>query len=166
MPVKVFMPFSVMAPTPFPVSAVRLAAPPMTPVKISLSFLMPPNVLSAPESEILLVIVCVIPGLSPEEPILPASVILPPERVMLPEALPKVMPAELTLPETVMVPAARPSVEVPKFSASEVVVVVVPDMTLTPVAEVLQPWVELFVVGAAQVPPAVPKPDVESLESQ
>ena len=166
MPVKVFMPFSVMAPTPFPVSAVRLAAPPMTPVKISLSFLMPPNVLSAPESEILLVIVCVIPGLSPEEPILPFSVILPPERVMLPEALPKVMPAELTLPETVIVPAARPAEAVPKFSASEVVVVVVPEMLMLPTEEVLQPWVELFVVGAAQVPPAVPKPAVLLLVSQ
>ena len=162
MPVKVFMPFSVMAPTPFPVSAVRLAAPPMTPVKISLSFLMPPNVLSAPESEILLVIVCVIPGLSPEEPILPFSVILPPERVMLPEALPKVMPAELTLPETVMVPAARPSVEVPKFSASEVVVVMEAPGVDTPVASVLH-W---LTVGATHVPPAVPKPAVLLLVSQ
>ena len=85
---------------------------------------------------------------------------------MLPEALPKVMLAELTSPETVIVPAARPFVEVPKLSASPVVVVVVPDMALTPVAEVLQPCVELFVVGAAHVPPAVPKPAVELLVSQ
>ena len=70
----------------------------------------------------MLLIVCVVVA----EPILespPLRVMDPPVRVMLPEALPKVMPAELTLPETVMVPAARPSVEVPKFSASEVVVV-------------------------------------------
>ena len=114
----------------------------------------------------LLVIVCVIPGLAAEEPMSPFSVILPPERVMLPEALPKVMPAELTLPETVIVPAARPAEAVPKFSASEVVVVVVPDNVTFPSTAVLQPWVALFVVVPAQVPPAVPKPTVESLLSQ
>ena len=85
---------------------------------------------------------------------------------MLPEADPKVIEPALRLPVTVMFPVARPSVEVPKFSASEVVVVVVPDMALTPVAEVLQPCVELFVVGAAHVPPAVPNPAVESFVSQ
>ena len=98
--------------------------------------------------------------------VVPPREMVPPERTIAPEAEPKVRELALTVPETVIVPAASPSEDVPKFSASEVVVVVVPDMTLTPVAEVLQPWVELFVVGAAQVPPAVPKPDVESLESQ
>ena len=125
-----------------------------------------PNVLEPPESVILLVIVCALPALAADDRILPFSVIFPPERVMLPEALPKVMLAELTSPETVIVPAARPFVEVPKLSASPVVVVVVPDMALTPVAEVLQPCVELFVVGAAHVPPAVPNPAVESFVSQ
>lgn len=138
----------------------------MTPVNINLSLELLPNVLEAPESEILLVIVCVLPELAPEDRILPFSVILPPERVMLPEALPKVMPAELTLPETVMVPAARPAELVPKFSASEVVVVVVPERPDVPAEEVLQPWVALFVVGAAHVPAAVPKPAVASLVSQ
>ena len=119
-----------------------------------------------PESVILLVIVCVIPALAAEEPMSPARVILPPERVILPEALPKVMPAELTLPEMVIVPAARPFVEVPKFRASAVVVVVVPERAVPPVESVLQPWVALFVVGAAQVPPAVPKPAVPLFVSQ
>ena len=125
-----------------------------------------PNCLEAPESEILLVIVCVLPALAPEDRILPASVMLPPERVMLPEAAPKVMAPELTLPETVIVPAARPTVEVPKFSASEVVVVFDPDITAVPAEDWLQPWVALFVVGAAHVPPAVPKPAVLLLVSQ
>ena len=90
-------------------------------------------------SEILLVIVCVIPGLAAEEPMSPFSAILPPERVMLPEALPKVMAPELTLPETVIVPVARPAEAVPKFKASEVVVVVVPERAEVPAEEVLQP---------------------------
>ena len=161
------MPFSVMAPAPFAVSAYKPKPPLTTPVNISLSFLMPPNVLEAPESEILLVIVCVIPGLSPEDWILPASVILPPERVMLPEALPKVMVPELTLPDTVIVPAARPSGEVPKFSPSEVVVVMEAPFTFAvPLALVDQPYDAFCVVGAAHVPPAVPKPAVVSLVSQ
>jgi hypothetical protein len=85
---------------------------------------------------------------------------------MFPEAEPKVREFAFTVPETVIVPSARPAEAVPKFSASEVVVVVVLDMAEVPAAEVLQPWVELFVVGAAHVPPAVPKPAVESLASQ
>jgi hypothetical protein len=55
---------------------------------------------------------------------------------------------------------------VPKFRASEVVVFVVLERAVVPVEDVLQPCVELFVVGAAQVPAAVPKPLVASLLSQ
>ena len=97
--------------------------------------------------------------------ILPPKVIFPPESSIFPDADPKVIAPELTLPDTVIVPEARPVV-VPKFRASEVVVVVVPESVAVPVALVLQPWVELFVVGATQVPPAVPNPAVESLLSQ
>jgi hypothetical protein len=85
---------------------------------------------------------------------------------MFPEAEPKVSEFAFTVPETVIVPAARPAEPVPKFKASVALVVVVPDIALVPAAEELQPWVELFVVGAAHVPVAVPKPAVESLESQ
>ena len=56
--------------------------------------------------------------------------------------------------------------EVPKFSASAVVVVVVPEGSVAPVEDELQPWVASFVVGAAQVPVAVPKPAVPPLASQ
>ncbi len=76
------------------------------------------------------------------------------------------MVPELTLPETVIVPAARPTVLVPKNRLSPVVVLVVPDITFVPAEEPLHPWVASFVVGAAQVPCAVPKPAVESFESQ
>ena len=96
----------------------------------------------------------------------PPKVILPPSRVIFPDADPKFIAPELTFPDTVIVPAARPFVEVPKFRESEVVVVVLPESVLVPAEEVLQPWVESFVVGAAQVPPAVPNPAVESLLSQ
>jgi hypothetical protein len=65
-----------------------------------------------------------------------------------------------------MVPVARPAEPVPKFKASAEVVVTVPERDDVPAEEVLQPWVELLVVGSAQVPPAVPKPEVESLVSQ
>ena len=98
--------------------------------------------------------------------ILPPKVMLPPERVIFPDAFPKVIAPELTFPDTVIVPAARPFVEVPKFRESEVVVVVLPESVLVPAEEVLQPCVASFVVGAAQVPPAVPNPAVESLLSQ
>jgi len=105
-------------------------------------------------------LVTVIPGL------VPPRVMLPPERVMCEEEPTSVIVFALTLPETVIVPVPIWLVEVPKFRASEVVVVFAPDITLAPVEEVLQPWVELFVVGAAHVPCAVPKPDEESLLSQ
>ncbi len=118
-----------------------------------------------PLSVILLVIVCVAVVLALGA-ILPANVMLPPERVIFPDTDPNVIPAELTFPDTVIVPSARPAVPVPKFRASEVVVVVVPESVAVPVALVLQPWVASFVVGAAQVPPAVPKPAVEPLLSQ
>ena len=98
--------------------------------------------------------------------IFPPKVMLPPERVIFPDIDPKVIAPELTLPETVIVPAARPAEPVPKFSVSPVVVLVVPDMTSVPAEEVLQPWVASFVVGAAQVPCAVPKPAVSLFESQ
>ena len=91
---------------------------------------------------------------------------LPPERVIFPDADPKVMAPELTLPDTVIVPAARPSVDVPKFSELDVVVVVVPESAEVPNELVLQPWVASLVVGAAQVPAAVPNPAVASLLSQ
>ena len=98
--------------------------------------------------------------------VVPPRVIVPPESVIFPEAEPKVREFALTVPETVIVPVARPSVAVPKFSALFVAVVVVPESVSVPAEEVLQPWVELFVVGAAQMPPAVPNPVVESLLSQ
>jgi len=98
--------------------------------------------------------------------VVPPKVMLPPERTIFPEREPKVSEFALTVPETVIVPAARPAEPVPKFKASEVVVVVVPDGSVPPVESLLQPWVELFVVGAAQVPVAVPKPAVPPLLSQ
>ena len=156
------LPLKVKGPLKFPGSISRAYAPLITPLKVNL--LLTPLTLAKdmPEaaSVILLVIVCVwvVFALA----ILPASVILPPERVMLPEAVPKVMPAELTLPETVIVPVARPAEAVPKFSASEVVVVMEAPGVDTPVASVLH-W---LTVGAAQVPPAVPKPAVLLLVSQ
>ena len=96
----------------------------------------------------------------------PWSVMSPPERVMFEDEPTSVMVFALTLPETVIVPVASWAEEVPKFSASEVVVVVVPEGSVAPVESELQPWVALFVVGAAQVPVAVPKPAVAPLLSQ
>ena len=110
-------------------------------------------------AEVLAELVTVMAELVPRE-------ILPPERVMFEEEAVKLMSLALTLPETVIVPAARPAEPVPKFKASEVVVFVVPEGSVAPVESVLQPWVELFVVGAAQVPVAVPKPAVPPLLSQ
>ena len=98
--------------------------------------------------------------------VVPPRVMVPPERVMFPEAEPKVREFAFTVPETAIVPSERPAEPVPKFRASEVVVVVVLEGSVAPVASVLQPWVELFVVGAAHVPPAVPKPAVAPLLSQ
>ncbi len=91
---------------------------------------------------------------------------VPPDRLIAPEAEPKVKLPALTVPETVIVPAPRAAEEVPKFKSSEVVVLVVPVMVFVPADEVDHPWVELFVVGSAHVPVAVPKPEVEPLPSQ
>ncbi len=96
----------------------------------------------------------------------PPRKIVPPERTTASDADPKVREFASTVPEIAIVPAVRPSVEVPKFKESEVPVVVVPERALVPSGEVDQPWVELFVVGEAHVPAAVPKPAVASFESQ
>ena len=64
---------------------------------------------------------------------------VPPERTIAPDWDPKVREFALTVPETVIVPAARPAEPVPKFKASEVVVVVVPERAEVPAEEVLQP---------------------------
>ena len=98
--------------------------------------------------------------------VVPPREIMPPDRTTAPDADPKVREFASTVPETAIVPAERPSVEVPKFRASAVVVLVVPERALEPSGEVVQPWVELLVVGAAQTPPAVPKPAVASFASQ
>ena len=71
----------------------------------------------------------------------PPKVILPPERVILlaePE-LTKVSEFALTAPETVIVPVPSWFALVPKFKASDVVVVVVPERAVVPVEEVVQP---------------------------
>ncbi len=61
-----------------------------------------------------------------------------------------------------MVPAPRPLAPLPKLMGSDVVVVTLPG-TDAPVASVFQPGMGPG-VGAAQIPPAVPKPSVsESL---
>lgn len=98
--------------------------------------------------------------------VVPPRAMVPPERTIAPEAEPKVREFASTVPEIAIVPAARPSVEVPKFKASEAPVAVVPERALVPSEEVDQPWVELFVVGEAHVPAAVPKPAVASFVSQ
>ena len=92
-------------------------------------------------------------------------VMLPPERVMFEEEAIKLMTFALTLPETVIVPAPIWLVEVPKLILSDVVVVFEPDIDEVPALLRVQPWVALFVVGAAHVPWALPKPAAESLES-
>ena len=94
------------------------------------------------------------------------SVMLPPERVMFEEEPTRVIVFALTLPETVIVPVPSWLALVPKFRASVVAVVVLPVGSVAPVEDELQPWVASFVVGAAQVPVAVPKPVVEPLLSQ
>ena len=94
------------------------------------------------------------------------SVILPPERVMFEDEPTMVIVFALTLPETVIVPVPNWLEAVPKFTAVEVEVVVVPESASVPVKEVLQPWVASFVVGSAHVPLAVPNPAVEPLLSQ
>ena len=79
------------------------------------------------------------------------SVVFPPERVMFEEEAVKLMSLALTLPETVIVPVPSWAEEVPKLILS-LPVVVEPDMVVLPVLSIVQPWVELFVVGAAHVP--------------
>ena len=111
-PVKVFVALSVSVPVPF---FVRPAEPASTEVMF-------------PE-ELFTVIVGVVPP----------RVIVPPERMMFPDVEPKASELASTVPETVIVPAARPAELVPKFKASVAFVVVVPDITLVPSAEVLQP---------------------------
>ena len=96
----------------------------------------------------------------------PLSVMLPPERVIFEDEPTMVIVFALTLPETVIVPVSSWLEAVPKFTAVEVVVVVVPESASVPVEEVLQPWVASFVVGSAHVPLAVPNPAVEPLLSQ
>ena len=98
--------------------------------------------------------------------VVPPREMVPPERTIAPEAEPKASELAATVPETVIVPAVSPSEPVPKFKASEVVVLVVPDMAFVPAEDVLQPCVALFVVGSAHVPPAVPNPTVASFASQ
>ena len=129
-------------------------------VSVPVPFLVRPAVPASTEVMASEVLFTVIVG------VVPPRVIVPPERVMFPEAEPKVSEFAFTVPETVIVPAARPAEPVPKFKASEVEVVVVLEGSVAPVASVLQPWVELLVVGAAHVPVAVPKPAVPPLLSQ
>ena len=108
-------------------------------------------------AEVLAELVTVMAELVPRE-------ILPPERVMFEEEAVKLMSLALTLPETVIVPVPSWAEEVPKLILS-LPMVVEPDMVVVPALSVVQPWVALFVVGAAHVPCAVPKPAVESFES-
>ena len=129
-------------------------------VSVPVPFLVRPAVPASTEVMASEVLFTVIVG------VVPPRVIVPPERVMFPEAEPKVSEFAFTVPETVTVPAARPAEPVPNCKASEVAVVVVLEGSVAPVASPLQPWVELFVVGAAHVPEAVPKPVVEPLLSQ
>ncbi len=129
-------------------------------VRAPVPFLVRPEEPASTEEIVSLVLFTVIVG------VVPPRVIVPPERVMFPEADPKVREFAFTVPETVIVPAARPSEAVPKFKESVELVVVVPEGSVLPVESVLQPWVALFVVGAAHVPPAVPKPAVPPLLSQ
>ena len=73
----------------------------------------------------------------------------------------------VTEPETVMVPAPRPEVSVPKLKMSPLVVDWVALPAATPVISVFHraevpPEVEFW----AQVPPALPKPEVVPLLSQ
>ena len=92
-------------------------------------------------------------------------VMLPPERVMFEEEPTKLMTFALTLPETVIVPVPIWLAAVPKLILSMLVVVFEPDIDEVPALLRVQPWVALFVVGAAHVPWALPKPAAESLES-
>ena len=90
---------------------------------------------------------------------------VPPEMIIPPEPEANVMSPEDTLPLTVTVPAASPVAPLPKLRASVVAVVTLPG-SVAPVESVLHPCELLPVVGAAHVPPAVPKPAVPPLLSQ
>jgi hypothetical protein len=100
--------------------------------------------------------------------VVPPKVMLPPESVvLLPEPeLTKVREFASTEPETVIVPVPSWFVLEPKFKALVVLVVVVPESAEEPVEEEDHPCVALFVVGAAQIPPAAPKPVVALFVSQ
>lgn len=95
----------------------------------------------------------------------PPSAIVPPERVMAPEPEAKTSLLASTVPVRAMEPVASPVAALPKFKVLLVVVVTFPG-SVAPVASVLQPCVASPVVGAAQVPAAVPKPGVAPSLSQ
>ena len=115
---------------------VRLARPTVPPLLIVQVWLAPSVIFEEIVSMIEVVFaefVIVMAGL------VPPSVMLPPERVMFEDEPTSVMVFALTLPETVIVPVASWAEEVPKFRASVVVVVVVPERAVPPVESVLQP---------------------------
>ena len=141
--------FSNAVPTVPPLLTVQLAVPPRVMFEEMVSVI----------AEVFAELVTVMAELEP-------SVMLPPERVMFEDEPTRVIVFALTLPETVIVPVPSWLALVPKFRASVVAVVVVPVGSVAPVEDELQPWVASFVVGAAQVPVAVPKPVVEPLLSQ
>ena len=96
----------------------------------------------------------------------PPNAIVPPLRVSAAEPAPMVTELASTVPLTVMDPEARPNpAPRPKLRTSFVDVVMLTG-TVTPVASVLQPCVLSPMVGAAQVPAAVPKPAVTPSLSQ
>ena len=96
-----------------------------------------------------------------------AKLIVPPDKTIVPDAVPTVIFPEFTVPATLMVPEASPALLVPKLIESVVAVLTLfPFTVVMPVLLVLQPEVSVPMVGAVQVPVAVPKPDAESLPSQ
>ena len=99
-----------------------------------------------------------------------ARLIVPPERVMLPVVWePNLSEAALTVPETVMVPVPRPLlvVSVPKLRGSLMrVVTLFARTTVVPAEDDDHPGVAVPVVGAAQVPDALPKLAAPSFPSQ
>lgn len=135
------------APKPAAPAPVKITVPP--PVKAKL--------VPAPERAELMVLV-----LPPLLMVAAAPrLMVPVERIMLPELSSKVMLPASTVPVTVMVPAARPSAPVPKFTVFEVVLARVPETASVPAADELQ-----RVAVDVHVPPAVPKPAVVLLLSQ
>ena len=82
-----------------------------------------------------------------------ARLMTPPERMIAPEEVPKVMFADATVPLTIRGPAPRGFEVRPKLRSSAVVVVTVPEgVAVKPVFAGAHPWVLLFVVGEAHVP--------------